>query len=89
MIAKHPPLDRWDDTARTWTPMRDRIEPGSGFIACADVPADDVTSNHIDQSWAVVMICMLDLPGETKDALNARLPWRLRDARAPRFPDIR
>lgn len=64
-------------------PMRDVMDPGViGWV----VPGwydDDVRSRRVDLSLAVVTICILDLPAETKDRLLERLDWRLRDARAP------
>ena len=46
------------------------------------VHGHDVASIRMDLSECVVRICLLDLAGDEKDALNARLPWRLRDQRA-------
>lgn len=71
---------RWDEARQAWREITDVA--GSGPIV--PYPLDDVASLRLDLSECVVRICLLDLPGDEKDALNRALPWRLRDARAPR-----
>lgn len=78
------PLVIWDDEARMWRVMDDVLGAEADWIApFANV--DDVASLELDARDCVVRVCMLDLPGEERDALNARLPWALRDRCAPRW----
>lgn len=64
-------------------PMRDVMDPGViGWVV--DRHHDDDVRSIRDLSLAVVTLCTLDLPAETKDRLLERLDWRPRDARARR-----